>query len=315
MKYIEFMVGAVLISTLFLNKDILAESLVNFLFGTIFFWISIVPLMNSRFIISSGYGFEITSDPSAGAAYLVMALIVLLFDSGKLVYMQYSLKIKNILILILFVFLILATSRTNMAIVSILLIIYAFTQSKKFIKYILLFIPLMVLSYPFLSPEMKGRVEIMYIDKLDSSERSLNQLTTGRADQWAISIHHMFDTSWDNVIFGTGIGNKTFYRDALRKYGMELELESVGRAYVLHSLYLIIAVEMGIIAFIYFVILLLYKLFENYKLYKNNFIVPFYFSIAYVMTIFANQGIGIIGAIFIAFIFYSKHIKINEEYE
>lgn len=313
MKYIEYMIGTVLIATLFLNKEILAEGLVNLIMGTILFSISIVSHMSTRFVMPSGYGFEITADPSAVGAFIVISLIIVLFDSGKLIYMNNKSNIKNILIFLLFVFLILSTSRTNAVVVSLLLIIYAFSQSKKFFKYALLFIPIMILSYSLLSPEDKARIEIMYVDKLNTNDRSLDQLTTGRSDQWAISMYHIYDTSWKNKLFGTGIGNKTFYRDALKKYGMKLHLESVGRAYVLHSLYLIIAVEMGIIAFIYFVILLLYKLFENYKLFRVGFHVPLYFTLAYIITIFANQGIGILGAIFIAFIFYSKQIYYLKE--
>lgn len=313
LKYVEYIIGTILIATLFLDKEILAEGLINLIAGTILFFMSIISNMSNRFVMSSGYGFDITADPSAVGAFIVISLIIVLFDSGKLININNKSKIKNILIFLLFIFLILSTSRTNAVIVIVMLVIYALSQSKKFFKYALLFLPIMILTYPLLSPDTRARIEIMYINKLDINDRSLDQLTTGRSDQWAISIYHIYDTSWKNKFFGSGIGNKAFYGNALKKYGFMLHLESVGRGYVLHSLYLILAVEMGLIAIIYFVILLLYKLFENYKLFKLGFHVPLYFTIAYMLTIFANQGIGILGAIFIAFIFYSKQIYYSTE--
>lgn len=316
MKYIEYLVGFILISTLFLNKELLKIAFTNFFISLVFYWISILPLISQRFQIETIYGFDIASDPSASAAFVLMGLILILFDKGRLLGVEFNNKLRIVLVVALLFFLIVSTSRTNTGIFLILLSIFAMTRLKSFIKMIVLVVPLLFTSYLLLNEKNQERIQIMYYDKLFSDDRSLNQVTTGRADQWAVSIYHVVKTSWDEKLVGSGIADRYFYRDALKKYGAELGLESYGRAYVLHSLYLIILIEMGIITFIVFLFLMGIKLIQNYKLMKSNELIPFYFTVAYMITIFSNQGIGIIGAMYIAFIFYyKKHIEEKREYE
>lgn len=305
-KYIEYLIGFILISTLFLNKNLSKIGFTNFIIGLIFYWISLFPLISQRFQVETIYGFHISSDPSASAGFVLMGLIILLFDKGNLINLQNNEKIRYFLVLLLLGFLILSTSRTNMAIFLILLSIFSITKIKSFFKMLIFTIPLLYGSYFLLDEEKQNRIEIMYYDKLFSDERSMNQLTTGRADQWIISVHHFVNTTMDQQILGSGIANRNFYRDALVKYGAELELESQGRAFVLHSLYLIILVEMGIFAFLFFLFIMGVKFYQNFKLLLKDNLVPFYFTIAYLITIASNQGIGIIGAMFISFIFYYK---------
>lgn len=316
MKYIEYLVGFILISTLFLNQELLKIAFINFFIGLVCYWISILPLVSQRFQIETIYGFDIASDPSASAAFILMGLILILFDKGRLINIEFNNKLRIFLIVSLLFFLIVSTSRTNTGVFLLLLSIFAITRLKSFIKTTLVVIPLLFTSYLFLNDNNKERIQIMYYDKLFSDDRSLNQVTTGRADQWSVSIYHIISTSWEEKLLGSGIANRYFYRDALKKYGAELQLESYGRAYVLHSLYLIILIEMGIITFVIFLFLMGIKLFHNYKLMKHNELIPFYFTIAYLITIFSNQGIGIIGAMYIAFIFYyKKHIEEKRENE
>ena len=314
LKIVELGTTLVLISTLLYFPEYRSFAFRNFVYSSIAVYIIMFPHIANRFAVPTEAGFSVGGDPSGMAALLVISLIFVFFDNAKMIQFPKKSKVLSLLIIVVFTFLFLSTSRTNMAAMFIILIFYSLKNTANFLKYFIILVVMLILSLSILDSKYINTVEKFYITKLDTSKRSANQLTTNRLVQWQISFHYFDIAPLSEVLFGYGPGKKDFMyekgKDYIRDKGYVSGADS---HYVLHTLYLMLAVEYGLIAFTIFMIFLLRSLYYNMKLYLKKKEILFYFTVAYMFTIMANTGVGVIGGMYMAFIFTGAKI-FNDEY-
>lgn len=305
MKYIEMILSIMLIVPL-LNYDLhKINAFRNMVFGTIFMWLVLAKDISSRFELVTSQGFSIGGDPSSLAIFLVFSLILILFNDGKDLNWIENSKLRIFLSILLISLLFISTSRTNMSIILVLLLFFALNNTKGFLKYIFIFIPLFILIYLNSSVEFTDEINKFFIDKLFNEDRTLNQLTTKRFDQWLISLYYAFNENFLQVLIGYGPGNINFLYEYSHKYQSYLDIQTFGKNFPIHTFYMTVLVEYGLIAFILFIFFILKVLFYNLKLYFFKGIdLPLYFTITYLMTIFGNLGASITGGIMASFSIY-----------
>lgn len=310
LKYLELILGLMLISLVFFYEELKVNALKNMIISTILIWIVLMKDIGNRFSLETSDGFSIGGDPSGLAIFIIFSMIIVFFDHGRQINLEKYIKLRTIIFSILIILLLISTSRTNMGIFMTLILIYSLKNLRGFIKYLFVGIPIFFIIYSFLDIEYTNQINKFFIDKLFSDERNINQVTTGRFDQWVISFHYIFNEDLLQVLFGYGPGQRDFLYKYSLEYQDEINLYSPGKAFVLHSFYLNVMIEYGLIAFIIFFLFLLKILFGNIRLFLLNYEIPLYFTITYLVTILGNSGLSISASIMMAFILSPYFIKI-----
>lgn len=304
-KYVEMILAIMLIIPLFKYNLHKINAFRNMVFGTVFMWMALAKDISSRFSLVTSQGFSIGGDPSGLAIFLVLSLILVLFDEGKELDWNKNSKFRIILSIILLFFLFISTSRTNMSNVLILTLFYAIKNTSGFFKYILIAVPLFILIYLNLSVEFTDEINNFFINKLFSEDRSLNQITTARFDQWLISLYYVFHENFLQVLIGYGPGNIDFLHEYSQKYQTFLDIQTYPKNFPIHTFYMTVLIEYGLIAFILLMYFIFKVLFFNFKLFfVKNINLPFYFTVVYLVTIFGNLGTSISGAIIASYSIY-----------
>jgi len=308
-KIIELCTTLVLISILLYYPQYRSFAFRNFVYSSIAIYIVMIPNISDRLAVQTEAGFSIGGDPSGMAALLVISLIFVFFDNGKMI--QLSQRSKYLLLLTgtTFVFLLLSTSRTNIASMFSVLLVYAFTNVSNVLKYSVVIISVLTIGLTLLDSKYFDTLEKFYVKKLDVKEKSLNQLTTNRFIQWQVAFHYFDTASLPDLLLGYGPGKKSFVHEKGAEYIRDFGyIDGATSAFHLHTLYLVIAVEFGFIAFFAFMFVLFRALYKNFKLFLHKKEILMYFTIAYMFTIAANAGVSVLGGMYMAFIFASPRI-------
>ncbi|PHR59474.1 MAG: hypothetical protein COA44_00605 [Arcobacter sp.] len=313
-KTIELGTTLVLISMLLYFPEYRAFAMRNFIYSSIAIYIVMFPNIANRFATPTEVGWVIGGDPSGPASLLVISLIFLLLDQGKLIMFKRDSKILLGLTIVVFILLFLSTSRTNMISMLFALIFYGINNRADFLKYFLVMLAMLTLSFTILDDKYFNTIEKFYVKKLDTSHRSLNQVTTSRFVQWQVGLHYLDTAPLLDVLLGYGPNSRGFLHDEGKNYVKDFGyVHGSEKAYVIHTLYLKLAVEYGIIAFSIFMYVLLRAAYVNFKLYLKKQEMLLYFTIAYMFSIMGNAGMSVIGGIFMAFIFAGPKI-FNKKY-
>jgi len=314
LKVIELGTTLVLISILLYFPEYRSFAFRNFIYSSIAVYIVMFPYIANRFAVPTEIGSTVGGDPSGMAALLVISLIFVFFDNGKMILFNQKSKVLFALTVIVFTFLFLSTSRTNMAAMFGIMAFYALNNKSNFIKYFIVLVAMIIVSLSVLDDKYMNTIEKYYVKKLDTKNRSMDQLTTHRFIQWQISLHYLSTAPLLDVLIGYGPGNRTFTYMAGREYVKDFGfVPGAISHYVFHTLYLLLAIEYGLIAFALFMFVLFRAIYVNFGLYLKKKEMLLYFSIAYVLTISGNAGLGIIGGMYLAFIFAGPKI-FNEKY-
>lgn len=302
LKYIELIFGLMLFGLIFFYDKLKINAFKNLIIATIFMWIVLMKDIGNRFSLETIDGFSIGGDPSSLAIFIIFSMILVFFDQGKQINLENNFKLRNIIFSVLIILLLVSTSRTNMSVFLILMLLYSLKNFKGFVKYIFVGLPILILLYSFLDVQYTNQIDKFFVDKLFNNERNINQISTGRYDQWAVSLHYIFNEKFFQVLFGYGPGQ----RDFLHKYSLEyqsvIQLYEAGKAFVLHSFYLNVLIEYGLLAFIVFLFYVIRVFLNNIRLFIRNDETPFYFTITYLITIFGNSGLSISGSLMLIFI-------------
>jgi len=314
MKVVEFGTTLMLISMLLYSPEHRGFALRNFVFSSIAVYIVAFPNIANRYATPTELGWTIGGDPSSMAALLLISLILLLFDGGKILKLNNQPKTLLALTMVVFILLLLSTSRTNMISMLIILLFYAFKNRVNFLKYLAIVLVLFTVSLTYLSDQYFDTIEKFYVKKLDVRNRTLNQVTTARFVQWQVGMHYFDVAPLSEVLFGYGPARADFLhekgKDYVRVYGY---IDGAEHHYAIHTLYLQLAVEYGLIAFSIFIFVLLKSLYKNFLLYLKGREVLFYYTIGYMFSIMGNSGMSVIGGVYMAFIFAGSRI-FNEHY-
>ena len=121
------------------------------------------------------------------------------------------------------------------------------------------------------------------------SDRSLAKRTSGRADQWVVS-RYAFTRSFDSIVhgYGPGMGAEVYATFSKDIPGIKY---SVGKKVVLHSLFMQVAVEAGLLGL---VLLLGWLLAMCFRLIANTFrserVLPLACWAGYIVTVLSVSG-------------------------
>ena len=126
MKVIELGTILLLVSMLLYSPEHRSFAFRNFVYSSIAVYIVMFPNIADRYATPTELGWSVGGDPSGMAALLLISLVLLLFDNGKLLELNNKRKVLMILTITVFTLLLLSTSRTNMIAMLVVLFFYSF---------------------------------------------------------------------------------------------------------------------------------------------------------------------------------------------
>ncbi len=299
LRLLECIVAAGLALYLYQNTDIFKHTLGNFLISAVFLSIGFINQIESRFIL------EILDDPEFGALKLgnpiamglplALAIILVVVDKGRWLSLESNRVLRIGLFILCAALLFISTSRGATLVAITAVSIYLLMRRNNIVN--ALFYGLLI----YLSIGLTQRlgydlIASNYFKKALSSEQDLSSRTTGRYDQYVVTL----DAMKDKPIFGHGFGQGRYVYAEYSLNNPLVNYNRAGKAYVLHSLYLQLIVEGGIIFFLPFILAMIGLVGRNYKNYKlTGMALPLACSIGYLLIIVSVTGNDAISGLFL----------------
>ena len=187
--------------------------------------------------------FQLGHPPTFGLP-LALILFLAIADRGRVLLLEYLPWSRVVFGVTAGGLLLLSDSRTAWLVALVGLIVITIAASKDRIT-LMVVVVLLVLVTPILMRSSKGDCITRRVEQTSSTQRSLNEKTTGRFNQWAIFPRVFHDSPvWG---FGPGSGKSVYarYADAAEREGWLLGNRKGISTW--HSLYLHVAVEAGAI--------------------------------------------------------------------
>ena len=156
------------------------------------------------------------------------------------------------------------------------------------------------LSVVFISYTGYSEITERWYNKTFKNERGISGATSGRADQWKMAGVYLVSESPLDILGGFGPGKAPNFS---QKFSTRVNaIESMaGGSHQLHSLYLNILIEFGLVAFICFCIFLIKRFKKVFSVYtKLNYKLPLLAFFGYMLYIGSTSGLGVIPGMFIA---------------
>jgi O-antigen ligase len=248
---------------------------------------------------------NVVGNPVQLGLALALGFLALVVDRGQWLGLGRSRFQKWFWLLPVAALLLLTTSRAAWLVVSGGVILTAVFGQGQRMKLLLVgaLVPLVVVValWSPLGPGLQNK-----LDRTFRSERDLTGVTSGRSDQWAVAYQAAM-TSWDRLLFGYGPGlGPTVY--ATYSERTDNVRYSVGRAVELHSLFMQLQVEAGLLGLVLFLAWLAVALFwVAVGTWSSGRLLPLVCFCGYVLTIAtvsgndticgAMLGIGLLGTL------------------
>jgi O-antigen ligase len=319
MKYVETILSATLFLIFLRNIDYFKKYSIYYILSIIFLVISFSQHIETRYIIIDEYS-EFKVDPSNMSISLIFAFLLLIVDDSKFVSFNKSkffffrlINLKNILIITLLILVVLTTSRVGLfVILGVSLVVFLLSKEK--IKSLILISITLSAIFIFIANSSYFEIVNFWIDKTISNEKGVAAASSGRSEQWRMAGFYLLNENPLKVLKGVGPGNGGNFSTV---YSTKIDvIDSMsGKAYQLHSLYLNVLIEFGLIAFALFAFFIISRLINLYRLYIiTGYQLPLMALISYVIYIFSVSGLGIVPGIFISFILLNKNFFNNYEF-
>lgn len=172
---------------------------------------------------------------------IALVLLLAVADNGKWLFLQNSNILKNVLIAMCGIFLLLSTSRSSWLVVLVGIVVTIFFQSQQRRK-IFVGVLLMVCVLVGVLQTKSGEKVSEYFGMATDSDRTMSDMTTGRAQQWQLFPKVLEDSPIWGV--GPGLGPEAYAEYSW--VDKEVTLRK-GQKLAWHSIYLQIGVETGLI--------------------------------------------------------------------
>ncbi|MCW5785450.1 MAG: O-antigen ligase family protein [Nitrospirales bacterium] len=227
-----------------------------------------------------------------------LVLLLAVADNGKWLFMQHFRILKNVLIAMCGIILLLTTSRGSwlVALVGIVVIIFFQSQQRRKIFFALLLMGCVLVG---VLQTKSGEKVSEYFEMATGSERTLKQMTTGRADMWVLFPKVLADSP----IWGVGPGSG---KEAYAQYSwVDKEVTfRPGKELAWHAIYLHVGVETGMIGLIILTGFLGTLIFRGlrYRLVTGN-IVPLIGILGFMTIGMSVVGIDAISGIYLGLAF------------
>lgn len=301
-KYIETALSVFVFTAYFLNNK------VNLYYYTIFLIIMFFSLFQ---FIDSRYEFEILDqafkvNPSLLSVMMLVPLsYILSLRNNKLI--NFSSRYTNFILILLVSCLILTTSRTGIFVLLFLLVLMFFNDSiKRSSVYLLLTFCTLTFIYFFTN---STDVLDLWINKTFFNTKGFSGSSTGRFDQWLMSYNYFMETDLPSLLFGFSPGSGYDFTGQYNKT-IPANYAMYGKQINLHSLYLNIFVEYGLIAFFFFVAFLM-KAFKNIRSYRikfNDNFISIIFTVFLILSL-TGSSLGLINGFIFSLILTTFNVK------
>lgn len=235
-----------------------------------------------------------------------LGLLLIIADNGKLLLLQDSKIMKNVMIVICGTILLFSTSRTSWIVALLGILVIIFFQSKYRRKiFVGIFLAGCVLG-GVLQTE-SGEKITQYFEMAFDSDRTMRQKTTGRADMWVL-----FPKVLADYPLGVGPG---FSRQAYAQYSwVDPEVTfRAGREMAWHAIYMHVGVEIGLVGLTLLVGLLgmlLLRVFL-YRKATGNF-VPLLGMLGFLITSMSYVGMDALTGFYLGLAFLGTVIPSKE---
>ena len=301
MKFVETVLAILLFSMLLKSVRYVRQYTIYFIASSALVIISFLQHIDTRFVIETT---EVVhkGNPSALSIALVLSAFFIFVD-GKVWISQMSNKwlkrIKYPLLACILILTILTTSRIGVFMLIGSYLIFMVISRFSF-KQLLPILVAVCLSVVFISYTGYSEITERWYNKTFKNERGISGATSGRADQWKMAGVYLVSESPLDILGGFGPGKAPNFS---QKFSTRVNaIESMaGGSHQLHSLYLNILIEFGLVAFICFCIFLIKRFKKVFSVYtKLNYKLPLLAFFGYMLYIGSTSGLGVIPGMFIA---------------
>jgi len=314
MKYIETVLSILIFSMSLNYFDSVKKSFIYFIISSILIVLSLLQHIDTRFVFESGVE-SFKADPSAYSIGLVLAAFFLNEEKGTWIFNNSGSKAKRLrypLVIAIIILTFLTTSRIGFftLIGSFLIFAVISRDGVKSLKSVGIAV---LIAFVFITNSKYYDISERWFNKTFKNEKGIASASSGRSDQWKMAWYYLNNGKMDEVLFGYGPGKAPLFTS---KYSTIVPgvKTLIGKSMQLHSLYLNIMVEYGLIAFLFFVLFIYYcwkNAYANYKLY--HFSLPLLSLIGYLIYIGSVSGNGIIPAMFISLFMLKPNQLIPDE--
>lgn len=316
MKFVETVLTVILFSMALRNFLLVRKHMIYYIISSMLIVVSLLPHIEARYIFAVGDE-TVKADPSIYSIGLVLSAFFLTEEDGHWVFL-YSSRAKKVirysLLVAVVILTFLTTSRVGFfVLIGSYMVFFLFRRAN--IKSIAPLVLAVLLSVVFISNSKYSDASTKWFKKTFKNERGLSAASTGRSDQYKMAGFYLVSADIKKVLFGYNPGKgPQFSLEYSRK--ADVNPTMVGKAMQLHSLYLNILIEFGLISFVIFIFFLIKsweRSFTIFKLYGNT--IPFLTIIAYTIYIGSVSGLGIIPGMFISLFLMSPDNLVDSKIE
>ncbi len=307
------------ITRLYLTRyDYFKKFNIYFILSAILLIASIAKNAATRFEFKDSSSEAVSADPSMLSIGLVLAAVLILSDRAYWVSFFADNKrklLKNITLVIIMFLLVVTTSRIGfLMLTSVLFFLLALRKLNP--KYLLPIVGSLFVTFAVVSMSTYSDLADKWIEKTFSNQKGLAGASTGRANQWSEAFLYFQEEGLWKILTGYGPGKGPEFS---LQYSTKIEdaIDSMyGKGFELHSFYLNVMVEYGLIAFAVFLLFMfrrLKKLFKIYRIQKTE--LPIFALILYLTYIITVSGFGAVPGIVVGiFVCDFKLNKTNKSY-
>jgi O-antigen ligase len=311
MKFIETTFAVLIFSMALQNILLVRKYFIYFVISSILIVISFLQHIETRFVFDTDIG-TYGADPSAYSIGLVLAAYLLTEENGRWLFAKANSTINwfryaTLLVVITLIFL--TTSRIGFFTLIGSYLIYILV-SKSSLKRLIPIIFVIFISTIYITNSKYAEIMDHWVNKTFRNEQGISGASTGRIDQWEMAGVYLISEDPLKILFGFSPGKGSEFSGY---YSTKVNVidSMYGKSYQLHSLYLNILIEYGLIAFIFllwFFIMNWKYVYEIYKLYGVS--IPLLALIGYMLYIGSVSGLGVIPGMFIS-LFFIKHEQLS----
>jgi O-antigen ligase len=311
MKFIETLLSIVVFSLYLRKSDEFSKFSIYFIMSSILLVIALSGNIETRFVFEDSESNAIKADPSMLSLNLILSSILLLVDKGYWVSLFRNGRNSTMKYLFLFASIcvtVITTSRIGMFVAFFsILAVTALTRVK--LKTVL-FIPILLTAvFIFISNSRFSDIADHWFNKTFNNESGIEGATTGRSSQWEMTWEYLKEGNIFDIITGYGPGNAPVFSEVYSKK-IDATASMYGKAFEMHSFYLNVLIEFGLIAFVIFLVFFVKRLKYLYYFGKKSEInIGFIIMLAYMFYIFSVSGLGIVSGIVISIFINNLHKK------
>lgn len=249
LRVLELVLTAASIHLLAQHRGYLATALIGIAISVFAIGFAFLPSGGDRLGHDVIDGYTLGNPISFGIP-LALVFLLSIADSGKWLLLQNHPHWRLALGMTSGALLLLSTSRGSLAIVLVNVIVLLFIGKRQRWMLLVSLALLALITVALLQTE-RGPSIVQFYERTFSPDRTLNQKTSGRADQWSVFPRAFQDSPvWG---FGPGSGESVYAEYSLL---VDSNLNFAGMKMAWHSLYLHIGVEAGLIGILALTLLL-----------------------------------------------------------